>query len=189
MAQISTNEFQAGLKVEIEGQPYVIVSAQFVKPGKGQAFVRTKLKQLRTGRVIEKTFRSGEKVDEADVVETKMRFLYRDPSGVVFMDETSYEQLTLLNEALGGIEGWLKEDLVYDVVLYKGEPISVEPPTFIDLLITETEAGAKGDTASGRVLKRATVETGREVMIPIFIEQGEVVRFDTRTGDYVSRAS
>ncbi len=187
MAQISTNEFKSGIKVEMEGQPYTIVSNEFVKPGKGQAFNRVKLKHLMTGRVIERTFKSGDKLDVADVAESNMRMLYRETDGVVFMDDNSFEQVKIMTTAIGENDQWLKEDLLYEIVFYKGEPITVEPPTFLDLVITETSPGVRGDTASGRVLKPAIVETGAKIQVPIFVEQGEKVRIDTRTGDYVSR--
>lgn len=187
MAQISTSEIRAGVKVEVEGQPYNVVSNEFVKPGKGQAFNRIKIKHLTTGRVVERTFKSGEKLDVADVEEMNMRMLYRESDGVVFMDDTSYEQVKILTTLLGDIDQWLKEDLVYGVIFYKGNPIAVEPPTFLDLLITETSPGVRGDTASGRVMKPAVVETGAKVQVPIFVEQGEKIRVDTRTGEYVSR--
>ena len=187
MAQISTNEFRAGVKVEMEGQPYVITSNEFVKPGKGQAFNRVKLKHLMSGRVLERTFKSGEKLEVADVEESKMRMLYKEADGAVFMDDNSFEQVKILNQQIADNDQWLKEDLLYDIVFYKGEPITVEPPTFLDLVITETAPGVRGDTASGRVLKPATVETGAKVQVPIFVEQGEKIRVDTRTGEYVSR--
>lgn len=187
MAQVSTNEIRAGVKVEVEGQPYNVVSNEFVKPGKGQAFNRIKIKHLTTGRVVERTFKSGEKLDVADVEEMNMRMLYRESDGVVFMDDTSYEQVKILTTLLGEIDQWLKEDLVYGVIFYKGNPITVEPPTFLDLVITETSPGVRGDTASGRVMKPAVVETGAKVQVPIFVEQGEKIRVDTRTGEYVSR--
>lgn len=187
MAQISTSDMKPGMKVEVEGQPYTIVSNEFVKPGKGQAFNRVKLKHLMTSRVIERTFKSGEKVDLADVVDAVMRMLYKEPDGVVFMDDKSYEQIKIPNENIGDTGQWLLEDQLYDVIFYKGAAIAVEPPTFMELRITQTDPGARGDTASGRVLKPAIVETGAKVQIPIFVEQDEVIRVDTRTGEYVSR--
>jgi elongation factor P len=187
MAQISTNEFRAGIKVEMEGQPYLIVSNEFVKPGKGQAFNRVKLKHLISARVIERTFKSGEKLDLADVSEANMRMLYKEADGVVFMDDNSFEQTKIQNEQLGDVGQWLKEDLLYEIIFYKGAPITVEPPTFLELVITDTAPGVRGDTASGRVMKPATVETGAQVLVPIFVEQGEKIRVDTRTGEYVSR--
>lgn len=189
MAQVSTNEFKGGLRVEVDGQPYVIVSNQFVKPGKGGAFNRVKLKHLITGRTLEKTFKSGTKVDVADAFETEMRMLYTDVDGAVFMDDNTFEQTTVPHANLGDAEKWLQEDLVYTIVFYQGQAVLVTPPTFMNLKITQTDPGARGDTASGRVLKPATVETGAEVQVPIFIEQDEVIKVDTRTGEYVSRAS
>ena len=188
MAQVSTSDFRSGLKLEIDNQPYVIVSNQFVKPGKGQAFNRVRIKNLLNGKVVEKTYKSGEKFEVADVVETQMRMLYRDPQGAVFMCDETFEQTTIDDTHLGGSEQWLKEDLVYGILIYKGTPVAVEPPIFMDLEIVETDPGIRGDTASGRVLKPALLETGARIQVPIFIEQGEKVRVDTRSGDYVSRA-
>jgi elongation factor P len=187
MAQISTNEFRAGIKVEMENQPYAIVSNEFVKPGKGQAFNRVKLKNMITNRVIERTFKSGEKLELADIVEAQMRLLYRESDGAVFMDDNSFEQQKITSDHLGDVEKWMKEDLVYEIIYYKGTPIAVEPPTFLDLDIVDTAPGVRGDTASGRVMKPAKVETGATVQVPIFVEQGEKIRVDTRTGEYVSR--
>lgn len=188
MSQISTNEFKAGIKVEIDGQPWNIISNEYVKPGKGQAFNRVKFKNLVTGRVVEKTMKSGEKLDLADVQETKMRMIYKEQQGVVFMDDTTYEQTTIPNAQVGDSTQWLKEDILYDIVFFKGQAISVVPPTFMELKIVETAPGARGDTASGRVLKQAITETGAKVQIPIFIDEGETVKIDTRNGGYVSRA-
>jgi elongation factor P len=189
MGQISTSDFKAGLKIEIEKQPYVIVSNQFVKPGKGQAFNRTRIKNLFTGRTIEKTFKSGDTVDEADVQEAQMRLLYIDQEGATFMDDDSYEQVAIPEDKLQDVKQWLVEDQVYALIFYKGEALSVEPPTFMEMEITQTAPGVRGDTASGRVLKPATTNTGAQVQIPIFIEQGEVIKIDTRTGEYVSRVN
>lgn len=187
MAQISTNEFRAGIKVESEGQPYTIVSNEFVKPGKGQSFNRVRLKHLLTGRTIERTFKSGDKLDLADVVEAKMRMLYKEADGVVFMDETTFEQTVIPLQNIGDNAQWLLEDLMYDILIYKGVPVAVEPPTFMDMIITETNPGDRGNTASGRVLKPAIVESGAKIQVPIFVEQGEKIKVDTRTGEYVSR--
>lgn len=187
MAQVNTTDLRGGHKVEIEGQPYGVVSNEFVKPGKGQSFNRVKLKHLISGRVIERTFKSGEKVDVADIAETKMRLVYKEQDGAVFMDDATFEQHKIMNTVIGNTTQWLKEDLLYDVLFYKGEPVTVEPPTFLELLITETTPGERGNTASGRVLKPATLETGAKIQIPIFVDSGEVVKVDTRTGDYVSR--
>lgn len=189
MAQISTNEFRAGIKVEVEGQPYTIVSNEFVKPGKGQAFNRVRLKNLRTGRTIERTFKSGEKVDIADVSEIQMRLLYKEADGVVFMDESNFEQITITNDQIADVAQWLMEDLLYEVVFYKGEPVTIVPPTFMEMRIVETAPGDRGNTASGRVLKPAITESGAKIQVPIFVEQDEIVKIDTRTGEYVSRVS
>jgi elongation factor P len=189
MAQISTNEFRAGIKIEPEpGQPYQILTIEFVKPGKGQAFNRVRMRHLINGRTIERTFKSGDKVDIADVQEAKMRMLYKEEGGVVFMDDSTYDQMTVSDQNLGEARDWMIEETLYDILLYKGEPISVIPPTFMDLRIVETDPGARGDT-SGRVLKPAVIETGAKIQIPIFVEQDELVKVDTRTGDYVSRVA
>ena len=187
MAKVSTNEFKSGLKIEIDGDPYVMVSNEFVKPGKGQPFNRVRVKHLLTGRVVEKTFKSGEKLDLADVEEVKMRMLYKEVDDCVFMDDNSFEQLSVPLNNLGDTQNWLQEETLYDIILYKGQPVSVQPPTFLELTITETAPGVRGDTASGRVLKPATTETGTKVQVPIFIEEGTKIKVDTRTGEYVSR--
>lgn len=189
MAQASTNEFKPGMKLEIDKQPYVIVTNEFVKPGKGQAFNRVRIKNLLNGRVIERNFKSGDKCDLADVVETEMRMLYKEADGVIFMDDKTYEQLQITNEHIGSTMDWLLEDRLYSVLLYNGEAVSVEPPTFLEMKVLETSPGVRGDTASGRVLKPAVVESGAKVQIPIFVEEGEIVKIDTRTGEYVSRVS
>lgn len=187
MAQISTNEFKAGVKIEVEGQPYTIVSNEFVKPGKGQSFNRVRLKHLITGRTIDRTFKSGDKADVADVVETEMRMLYKEADGIVFMDENSFEQTKIPLDSIGDTSQWLLEDHMYEIVIYKGQPVTVEPPTFMEMVITETSPGVRGDTASGRVLKPAIVESGAKIQVPIFIDQGEKIKVDTRTGEYVCR--
>lgn len=189
MPQVSTNEIRGGYKVEVEGQPYTVVSNEFIKPGKGQAFNRIKLKHLLTGRVIERTFKSGEKLDVADVSEAEMRLLYKEADGIIFMDEKSFEQIKITNDHIGDTMQWLLDDHLYEVIFYNGQPVSVEPPTFMEMTITETAPGVRGDTASGRVLKPAIVESGAKVQVPIFIEQGEKIKIDTRTGEYVSRVS
>lgn len=187
MAQISTNEFRAGVKIEVEGQPYTIVSNEFVKPGKGGAFNRVRLKHLITGRTIDRTFKSGDKADVADVVETEMRMLYKEAEGVIFMDDKTFEQVKIPFESMGDNSKWIMEDHLYFIVFYKGQPVTVEPPTFMEMVITDTSPGVRGDTASGRVLKPAILESGAKIQVPIFVEQGEKVKVDTRTGEYVSR--
>lgn len=189
MAQIGTNELRSGFKIEVEGEPYTVVGVEFVKPGKGQPFTRTKLKHLKTGRVIERTYKSGERLELADVEEVKMRMLYTEPTGAVFMDDNTFEQLTVSMNVIGDNAKWLLEEVIYSITLYKGEPIEVSPPTFMELKITETAPGVRGDTASGRVLKPALLETGAKTQVPIFVEEGEKIKIDTRTGEYVSRVS
>lgn len=185
--QISTNEFRGGVKVELEGQPYLIVNNEFVKPGKGQAFNRVKLKNLITGRTIERTFKSGDKLELAEVEETAMRLLYREADDAVFMNDETFDQVTIPMESIGDAAQWLLEDKLYSIIFYKGSAISIEPPTFMEMKITETAPGVRGDTASGRVLKPAILESGAKVQIPIFVDEGEIIKVDTRTGEYVSR--
>jgi elongation factor P len=189
MAQVSTNEFRPGVKVEFEGQPYLIVTNEFVKPGKGQAFNRVRLKHLISGRTVDKTFKSGEKLDLADVVETQMRMLYRETDGIVFMDDNSFEQIKIAQDKIGETDKWMLEDKSYEVMIYNGDPVAVEPPTFMELKIVQTDPGVRGDTASGRVMKPATLESGATIQIPIFVEEGEIIKVDTRTSEYVSRIS
>ncbi len=186
MAQYSTSEIRGGHKVEVDGEPYTVVSNEFVKPGKGQAFNRIKLKHLLTGRVIDRTFKSGERLDSADVEETKMRLLYKDGEHAIMMDDTSFEQISIPLSTLQDKAQWLMDDQVYDVVLYKGAPVDVIPPTFMEMKIAETVPGVRGDT-SGRVLKPAVTENGTNVQVPLFINEGDVIKIDTRTGEYVSR--
>ncbi len=185
---VSTNEVKVGMKVEVDREPYTIIANEFVKPGKGQAFNRIKIKNMVSGRVVERTYKSGEKLDLADVEENQMRYLYKDADGATFMDDKTYDQVTIGNDLVGPIQQWLMEEVIYQVVFYKGTPIEVAPPTFMEMKITETSPGVRGDT-SGRVLKPAMTETGAKVQVPIFIDEGEKVRVDTRTGEYVSRAN
>ena len=188
--QISTNDMRAGMKVELDGQPYNIISNEFVKPGKGQAFNRVRLKHLTTGRVIERTLKSGDKLEVADVVESIMRMLYKEADAAVFMDDKTFEQVSIPFGGIGDNAQWLLEDQLFDIIFYKGNPVSVEPPTFMEMKIVDTVPGGdKGNTASGRVLKAATTSSGAKVQVPIFISEGEVVKIDTRTGEYVSRVS
>jgi len=184
----STNEIRVGMKVEVDKEPYTIISNEFVKPGKGQAFNRIKMKNMINGRMVERTYKSGEKLDLADVEEMQMRFLYKDSDSATFMDDKTFDQVTIGKDLIGPIEHWLMEEILYAVILYKGQPIEVAPPTFLEMTITETSPGVRGDT-SGRVLKAATTETGAKIQIPIFIDEGEKVKVDTRTGEYVSRVN
>jgi elongation factor P len=187
MASIDVNDIRGGNKVEIDRDPYVVVSAQFVKPGKGQAFTKAKLRHLLSGRVLERTFRSGEKLQIADVEERKMRLLYTEMEDAIFMDDNTFDQFTVPKDTIGENIKWLKDDTLYDLVFYNGEIVGVAPPTFMDLQITQTDPGLRGDTASGRVMKPATLESGAQVQVPIFIEQDERIKVDTRTAEYVSR--
>lgn len=188
MANYSTNEFKPGLKVMLDGEPCSILENEFVKPGKGQAFNRVRLRNLKTGRVWERTFKSGESLEGADVMDYEMEYSYTDGEFWYFMDPDSFEQHAADKSAVGETEKWLKEQERYEVTLYNGSPLSVTPPNFIELEITETDPGLKGDTAQGGS-KPATLSTGAVVRVPLFISQGEVIRIDTRTGEYVSRAS
>ncbi len=185
---LDTSQFKNGLKIELDGEPYVMTYFQHVKPGKGGAFVRTKLKGLRTGRTIEKTFNAGRKVEEADVEERRMQYLYQDGENAVFMDTSSYDQMSIPFEQLGDDRKFLQENAELNVIVYKGEPINVELPAFIIAPIAQTDPGLKGDTASGAT-KPATLETGAVIQVPLFIKEGEKVRVDTRTGEYVERVN
>ena len=187
MAKYSTNEFRGGLKVLLDGDPFEIIENEFVKPGKGQAFNRVKFRNLKNGRVIERTFKSGESVDAADVAELDVQYLYNDGSAWHFMHPDSYEQFEVNKTVLADNEKWLKEQDMYTITLFNGEPLSLVPPNFVTLTITETDPGLKGDTASGGS-KPATLETGAVVRVPLFIQQGEIIKIDTRSSEYVSRA-
>ena len=170
----------------LDGDPHSIVENEFVKPGKGQAFTRTKVRNLKTGRTVERTFKSGESVESADVMDTEMQFLYSDGEHWHFMDPSTYEQLAADKTAMGNAHLYLKEEAICEVTLYNGQPLAVTPPNFVELVITETDPGVRGDTATGGN-KPAYMETGAVVKVPLFIEEGEVIKVDTRSGDYVSR--
>lgn len=188
MASYSTNEFRSGLKVMLEGDPCSIIENEFVKPGKGQAFNRVKLKNLKTGRVWERTFRSGESLEGADVVDVEMEYLYTDGEFWHFMEPQTFEQYQADANAVGESAKWLREQDTIVVTLYNGAPLAVTAPNHVELEIVETDPGVKGDTAQGGT-KPATLSTGAVVKVPLFIAQGEVVRVDTRTGEYLGRAS
>ncbi|WP_299257005.1 elongation factor P [uncultured Kushneria sp.] len=188
MASYSTNEFKGGLKVMLDGDPCNIVENEFVKPGKGQAFNRVKLRNLMTGRTWERTFKSGESLEGADVLDIDMEYLYNDGEMWHFMrTDGSFEQFAADKKAVGDTAKWLKEQVVYTITLWNDNPISVTPPNFIELEVVETDPGLKGDTAQGGS-KPATLSTGATVRVPLFINQGETLRIDTRSGEYVSRA-
>ncbi|SEI54983.1 elongation factor P [Allopseudospirillum japonicum] len=188
MASYSTNEFKSGLKVMLDGDPCSILENEFVKPGKGQAFNRVRLRNLMTGRVWERTFKSGESLEGADVMDLEMEYLYTDGEFWHFMKtDGSYEQFAADAKAVGDCTKWLKEQEAYTLTLWDGSPISVTPPNFVVLEVTETDPGVKGDTAQGGS-KPATLSTGAVVRVPLFVNQGDLLKIDTRTGEYVSRA-
>ncbi len=186
MSVYSTSQFKNGLKVLFDGDPHNIVENQEVKPGKGQAFNRVKMRNLKTGRVIEKTFKSNEKLDSADVIETEMQYLYSDGEMYHFMEPETYEQYEASETAVGDNAKWLKEEDNCMVTLWNGVPITVDPPNFVELKITETDPGVRGDTSGGGS-KPATLETGAVVSVPLFVPEGEMIKVDTRSGEYVSR--
>ncbi len=186
MANYGTNEFKPGLKLIIDGDPCAILESEFVKPGKGQAFTRIRIRNLKTDRVLEKTYKSGESVPAADVMEVTLQYLYNDGDIWYFMDMNTYEQVEVDETALGNAAQWLTGEENCGVTLWNGAPLTVQPPNFVELTITETDPGVRGDTASGGA-KPAVLETGATVKVPLFIEQDERIKVDTRTGEYVSR--
>ncbi|MEK6576953.1 MAG: elongation factor P, partial [Nitrospirota bacterium] len=181
---ISTNEIRNGAKIEVDGEPFIIVEFQHVKPGKGGAFVRTKLRSLKTGNVVDRTFRSGDKLEEPDIEEMEMQYLYSSEGQYFFMDTKSYEQIFILQEHLGESKNFLKENMVAKIIFYEGKPLSVELPIFVELKIVKTDPGVRGDTATGGT-KVAMVETGANVKVPLYLEEGAVIKVDTRSGEYV----
>lgn len=187
MATYSTNEFRSGLKVMLDGEPCSILENEFVKPGKGQAFNRVKMRNLKTGRVWERTFKSGESLEGADVMDIDLQYLYNDGEFWHFMDPNSFDQYQADANIVSDAAKWLKEQDTCMVTLYNNAPLSVTPANFVELEIVETDPGLKGDTAQGGS-KPATLSTGAVVRVPLFIDQGEIIKVDTRSGEYVSRA-
>jgi elongation factor P len=185
--QVSTAEFKKGLKIQFDGEPYSIVDFQHVKPGKGGAFVRTKLKHMRLGRVIDNTFRAGEKVELVDFEEKRMQYLYRDDR-YHFMDLDTYDQISLSAEEVGDAREFLKENIEVEILFINESPVTVELPNFIELQIVKTDPGIRGDTASGGS-KPATLESGAVIQVPLFLNEGDVVKVDTRSGDYLGRVA
>ncbi len=183
---ISTSEFRNGLKLELDGEPFIIVEFLHVKPGKGGAFVRTKLKNLKTGRVLERTFRSGEKVEQPDLEEKHMQYLYGSENQYCFMDNETFEQVFITEDQLGESRLYLQENIDVSVLYHNGEPIGVSLPIFVELKVAETEPGFRGDTASGGS-KPATMETGAAINVPLFVNPGDIIKVDTRVGEYVER--
>lgn len=187
MATYNTNEFKAGLKVMLDGDPATIVENEFVKPGKGQAFNRVRIRNLKNGRTIERTFKSGDTIEAADVMDAEMQYLYNDGEFWHFMQPETFEQMAADKTAVGDAAKWLKEQDVCMVTLFNGVPLSIEPPNTVTLKIVETDPGVRGDTSGGGG-KPATLETGAVVRVPLFVQPGEMIKVNTRTGEYVSRA-
>lgn len=183
---ISTADFRKGAKVEYKGEPCEIIDFQHVKMGRGGAIVRTKLKSIRTGNVLEDTFRSGEKFETPSLEEREMQYLYAEGDFRYFMDTETFEQIPISTSHLGDVNRFLKENMVVTILKYKGEPLTVELPTFVELVVAETDPGFKGDTASGGS-KPATLETGAVVKVPFHISSGDVIKVDTRTSEYIER--
>ena len=181
-----TSDIRKGLKVLMDGNPYTIVEFQFVKPGKGAAFTRTKFKSLLNGNVFERNIRSGEKLEPANVEQRTMQFLYRQDEELVFMDEANYEQIAVEIKVVGEAHDLMKDNMPCEVMFFNGRPVDVQLPTFVNLEVTASEPGARGDT-SGNVLKPATLETGAVVGVPLFINVGDILRIDTRTHEYAER--
>jgi elongation factor P len=182
----ATSEFKRGLKIELDGAPYVIVEFQHVKPGKGGAFIRTKLKNLLTGKVLDQTFRSGERVKRPDLMEREMQYLYQEGDRFCLMDNENYEQIMLTEEQVGEARLYLADNLDVKVLFFNQQPVAVEVPTFVELEVTQTEPGVKGDTATGGT-KPATLESGVTIHVPLFINEGDRLKVDTRTGAYIER--
>lgn len=188
MATYSTNEFRSGLKIMLDGEPCSIIENEFVKPGKGQAFNRVKIRRLLSGKVLEKTFKSGETVDGADVMDIELAYLYNDGEFWHFMNNDTFEQIAADAKAVGDNEKWLVEQDLCTITTWNEAPIAVTPPNFVELEVTDTDPGLKGDTA-GTGGKPATLSTGAVVRVPLFIQIGEVIKVDTRSGEYVNRVA
>ena len=186
MASYTTNEFKSGLKILLDNDPYTIVENEMVKPGKGQAFNRIRIRNLRTGRVVEKTFRNSDSIESADVIDCPMQFLYADGEMWYFMDPATFEQIPASDAAVAEAKQWLREQDTCTVTLWNGVPLTVVPPMFVELKIVETDPGVRGDTATGG-MKPARLETGAVVKVPLFINEGEVIKVDTRSSEYASR--
>ena len=185
---IQTTDLRKGLKVEMEGKPYLMVKVDFTNPGKGSAFYKCKMKNLENSSVIERTFKSGVSTGlvEPDLEEKEVEYMYEDPDGFNFMDQNNFEPIHVLKEYVGENSGYLQDGIRLDLLYYKGQPISLELPNFVELEVKDTDPGLKGDTAQGG-MKKATMETGLQVSVPLFINEGEILKIDTRTGEYVER--
>lgn len=185
---LSTKDFRKNLKIEIDGEPFVIVDCQHVKPGKGVAFVKTRMKSLLDGHVIDENFRSGDKVDAPNLESRQMQYLYPEDPHYVFMDNDNYEQVRLNHDAVEPVLPYLKDNLEVDVLFHNDKPISIDLPTFVELKVAQTEPGFAGDTAQGAT-KSATLETGLEIDVPLYMENDELIRVDTRNGEFVERVN
>jgi elongation factor P len=183
---MDTSDIRKGFKMMMDGQPYIVTDFQFVKPGKGQAFTRTKMKNLLTGSTVERNIRSGEKIEVADVEDRSLKYIYEDGDGFVFMHEQSGDQLTVSRDVVGDDADLLKDGIECTITIYKGNPVSVTLPPHITVQITSTEPGVRGDTATN-VTKPATVSTGAQIAVPLFINEGEWIKVDTRSRDYLER--
>jgi len=188
MATTDTSQFKNGLKLELDSQPFTITYFQHVKPGKGGAFVRTKIKNLLNGRTVERTFRSGEKCEVADISEKSMQYLYNDGESMIFMDQQTYDQIPIPPDVIGDQEQFMMEEMIVDVLFWKGNPVNVDLPNYIESKVVQSDPAVKGDTSSG-ALKPATLECGVTLDVPLFIKEGDTLRVDTRTGQYSERVS
>ena len=184
---ISTSDFKKGAKILFRDEPYMVLEYVHVKPGKGGAFLRTKMKNMITGLIREETFRSGEKFSQPDLQYKEMQYLYQDDTLYNFMDQESYDQVALSADQVEDVKGYLKEQEIYTILYFNEGPIAVNPPLFIELEVTETMPGVKGDTAQGAGTKPATLETGLVVQVPLFIDEGDIVKIDTRKKEYIER--
>ena len=188
MVMTDTSQFKNGLKVEIDGNPFTIVFFQHVKPGKGGAFVRTKIKNLLNGRVLDRTFRSGEKIEIADISESTMQYLYHDGENLVFMDQETFDQIPISPEVIGDQINFMLENMNVDVLFWKGNPVNVQLPNYVEAKVVKSDPGIKGDTSSG-ASKPATLECGATINVPLFVKEGDVLRVDTRTREYSERVN
>lgn len=188
--EVQTSDLKKGFKIEIEGKVYAILKADFTNPGKGSAFTKCRIKNLETGQVIERTFKSGVSTGATvpDLLEREVEYMYEDPEGFNFMDQSNYESIHVNKEAIGELAGYFQEGIKVYLLYFNGKPINVEVPTFVELVVKETDPGLKGDTATGG-LKKAIMETGLQVNVPLFIKEGELLKIDTRTGEYVERVN
>jgi elongation factor P len=183
---VSVNDFKKGMVIKLDGELFSVIDYQHVKPARGAAFVRSKLRNVKRGSVVDKTFRGGEKVEDIKLIKRPMQYLYDEGDSLVFMDTDSYEQETIRKKAIGDVLQFIKEEDIVDIAMYEGEPITIDPPASVVLQVTYAEPGLKGDTATN-VLKPVKVETGAEVRVPLFINEGDFIKINTQTGEYIER--